>query len=235
MKSSLVVICAVAFFAQGCSVYRPKSAIPSSYTNQVLADVGSPDLLKTYNLLPQKSDDDKAAKIARRNQILTELIYLVDQNYYKFENHFYGSQATFSTGGDAINLGLTAAASVTGTAELKSILSATATGTTGLTTSIEKNFFDQQSRAAVVTQMRALRSSQLALMQDGDHMKAGITVSNAGDKTYSLETGIADVNTYYDAGTVVGALQAIAQAAGAKSTDAEGKGKTNSATPQAIN
>jgi len=72
-------------------------------------------------------------------------------------------------------------------------------------------------------------------MQDGDHMKAGITVSNAGDKTYSLETGIADVNTYYDAGTVVGALQAIAQAAGAKSTDAEGKGKTNSATPQAIN
>jgi hypothetical protein len=87
---------------------------------------------------------------------------LVDQNYYSFENRFYGTQATFSTVSDAANLGLTAASSVIGTAELKSILSATATGATGFKTSVEKNFFDQQSRAAVVSKMRALRATQLS-------------------------------------------------------------------------
>ena len=59
--------------------------------------------------MPQGSTAEQAAKVARRNQILTELIYLVDQNYYSFENHFYGTQATFSTATDFINLGLTAA------------------------------------------------------------------------------------------------------------------------------
>src|SRR5262249_49633432 len=150
-----------------------------------------------------------------------------DQNYYAFENHFYGTQATFTTTADAVNLGLTAAGSVVGAAELKSILSATATGATGFKTSVEKNFFDQQSRAAVVSKMRALRADQLATLEDESHMKGGLT-------KYSLEAGISDVNAYYDAGTIVGALQSIAQEAGAKTTEAAAKQKTNSTKTQSI-
>jgi hypothetical protein len=210
-----------------CSVYRPKAPIPTAYSKQIQADVASTSLRSSYNAMPEGTDGEKAAKVARRNQILSELIYLVDQNYYTFENHFYGSQATFSTAADAANLGLTAAGAVTGTTEIKSILSATATGVTGFRTSVEKNFFDQQSRAAVVTKMRALRATQLATIQDENHMKAGVTA-------YSLEAGISDVNAYFDAGTVVAALQSIAESAGQQTKAAADKQLNNSTKPQLI-
>jgi hypothetical protein len=83
--------------------------------------------------------------------------------------------------------------------------------------------------------MRSSRAAQLAILQDADHMKAGLTVKNAGDKTYSLEAGISDVGAYYEAGTVVGALQSIAEAAGTEASDAKKKQIQNSAAPQAIN
>jgi hypothetical protein len=166
-------------------------------------------------------------KVARRNQILTELIYLVDANYYSFENRFYGSQATTNLAGDAANLGLTAAGTVVGASDLKTILSATATGLTGFKASVDKNFFDQQSRAAIVTKMRALRATERATIEDENHMKAGVS-------EYSLESGIADVNAYYDAGTVVGALQSIAQTSSSESDQAKKKRQANSAKTQAF-
>jgi hypothetical protein len=105
VKSSLVLLAILALAIQGCSLYRPKSAVPSNYIKQISADLGNPDLVKNYDAMPQGTDAETAAKVARRNQILTEMIYLVDQNYYKFESHFYGGQAVFSTAADTANLG----------------------------------------------------------------------------------------------------------------------------------
>ncbi len=227
MNLRFALLTLVAMLGQGCSVYRPKAAIPDSYTKQVQADITASTLLKDYNALPQGTVDEQTTKVGRRNQIIIELLYLVDHNYYAFENRFYGGQATFNTTTDAVNLGLTAASSVTGTAALKSILSAIATGTTGFSASVEKNYFDQQSRAAVVTKMRSLRAVQLSTIQDASHMKAGVTA-------YSLESGFADVAAYFDAGTVVGALQSIAEAAGQDKTKADAQQKTNSSAAQAI-
>jgi len=235
VKLTLLLLSLSTLCIQGCSVYKPKSAVPSGYLKAISDDLSRPDTIQKYNAMPESSDDEIKAKIARRNQLLNEMIYLVDQNYSKFESHFYGGQAAFSTVADAANLGLTGASSVTGTAELKSILSATATATTGFKTSVEKNFFDQQSRAAIVAKMRSLRAAQLATLNDENHMKAGLTVKNAGDKTYSLEAGISDVGAYYDAGTVVGALQSISQSAGTEASGAADKQQKNSAKPQAIN
>lgn len=228
MRFLLSATIALATLTCSCSsVYRPKTVIPTVYKKQIVVDVASPALLKNYNAMPQGTDDEKAAKVSRRNQILTELIYLVDQSYYPFENRFYGTHATFATTADAANLGLTAAGAVTGEAELKSILSATATGVTGMRASIEKNFFDQQTRAAIVTKMRALRATQLAIIQDENHMKAGVT-------NYSLEAGISDVSSYFDAGTVVAALQSIADTAGQQSKAAADKQQENSRRPQKV-
>jgi hypothetical protein len=193
----------------------------------MLSDVSQAELLKQYNAMPEKDDADRAAKVARRNQILNELIFLIDQNYEAFESHFYGSQAALNVGGDFVNLGLTGVTSVTGSAHLKSVLSAIATGTTGLKTSIDKNFFDQQTRAAIVQKMRALRATELATIRDEHHMKAGLT-------DYNLETGLADVFAYYDAGTVVGALQNIAQNAGQEQKNAADQQKLNSAKHQEL-
>jgi hypothetical protein len=58
-------------------------------------------------------------------------------------------------------------------------------------------------------------------------MKAGIT-------EYSLETGFSDVGAYLDAGTVVGALQSIAESAGQDKIAADTKKVSNSQHAQAI-
>jgi len=191
---------AAAFFlVSSCTMYRPKPYIPPNiYRSQYLTDVTSPTLLATYNAMPQDTDAQKQTKVARRNQILQELIALIDQNYAVFESKYYGSDASVNFAGDVVNLGLTGVSSVTGTAHLKSVLSAIATGTTGIKTSYEKNFFDQQTRSAVVQKMRAGRATQLALIQDQNHMKAPVVCPVAGCPDvggvtvtpYSLETGL---------------------------------------------
>jgi len=222
-------------------VYKPKAYIPkSSFKNQYLADVASPTLLQTYNTMPQDSDAHIQAKTMRRNQILQELITLIDENYSVFEDKYYGSDAMVNFAGDAVNLGLTGVSAVTGTAHLKAVLSAIATGTTGIKTSYQKNFFDQQTRSAVVQKMRAGRATQLALIQDQNHMKAPVVcpaagcpvVGGAAVAPYSLETGLSDLAAYYDAGTIIGALQAIAASAGQDQTAAQKKQLANSTAPQ---
>jgi len=64
-------------------------------------------------------------------------------------------------------------------------------------------------------------------MQDEHHMKGNLS-------DYSLETALGDVYSYYDAGTVVGALQNIAQAAGTEQKSAVEQQKVNSTKKQSI-
>ncbi|MGB7945669.1 MAG: hypothetical protein WCF42_20345 [Terriglobales bacterium] len=214
-------------------------------------------MLRDYNNLPQGTDTEKQIKVNRRNQILIELIALIDQSYSGFEDRYYGADATVNFAGDVANLGLTGVSSVTGTAHLKSVLSAIATGTTGIKTSYTKNFYDNQARSAVVQQMRAGRATQLALIQDQDHMKAPVVCpaagcppvpcppaptgcppgSAAGATTYivspySLETGLSDVDKYYQEGTIIGALQSIGVSAGQKQTAAATQQRTNNTAQQ---
>jgi len=246
-RSTHFVTAVACLMIASCTRYKPKSYIPPKlFKAQYLADVSSPTLLQTYNDLPSGTAAEQQAKAQRRNQILTELIALIDQNYSVFEDRYYGSDAMVNFGGDVVNLGLTGVSSVTGTAHLKSVLSAIATGTTGIKTSYEKNFFDQQTRSAVVQKMRASRATQLALIQDQDHMKAPVVcpvagcpvipgVGGAADHTvspYSLETGLSDVEQYYQQGTIIGALQAIALSAGKDQAAAETKQTANSKATQ---
>ena len=215
-------------FLSGCaSMYNPKAPLPSRFDAQIITDVSQPNILQLYNAMPQETDAQAAVKITRRNQILQELIILVDHNYSVFESRYYGSDATVNFAGDLVSLGLTGVSSVTGTAHLKSVLSAVATGTTGIKTSYLKNFYDQQTRSAVVQQMRSSRATELAVLQDANHMKAAVTA-------YSLEAGISDIEAYYKAGTIVGALQSISQSAGTQQATAKAAQAVNSRAPQAI-
>ena len=162
--SSVVMLVACCLLSS-CARYKPKYYVPPSlFKSQYLSDVSSPTLLTDYNALPVVTATDIQFKVNRRNRILMELIALIDQNYSGFEDRYYGSDATINFAGDVANLGLTGVSSVTGTAHLKSVLSAIATGTTGIKTSYEKNFFDQQTRSAVVQQMRAGRATQLTVL-----------------------------------------------------------------------
>lgn len=198
-----------------------------SYRAAIIKELADPNLVSTYDALPSNTQDEKQSKVSRRNHIIREYIWLVDQAYDGFEARYYGAEAGVNWAGDVINLGLTGVSSVTGTAHLKSVLSAIATGTTGIKTSYEKNFFDQQTRSAVVQKMRALRAEQLSILEDEKHLKAGVS-------EYDLQTGINDVGRYFDAGTVIAALQSIAVSAGAQTQAAADKQKVNGTKTQSI-
>lgn len=186
----------------------------------MLAVAESPTLLADYNALPEVTPADLQHKVEVRNQILNDFILLTDQNYNTFESNFFVGQAALSTAADTINIILTEVAAVTGTAHLKSVLASIAGGLTGIRSSYEKNFFQQETRIVIIQKMRAERAKEAALLGDAGHMKAGVL-------DYSLESGLNDVGDYYAAGTLVGALQAIAAGSGVDIQQAIGQTRIN--------
>lgn len=195
----------ILLLSAGCSIYAPKAPLPAAvFSTPFLADLSSPTLFRDYNALSGQ------AQIDRRNQILYEIVWLTDASYGSYEKNFFAGQAYVGTGGDIVNIGLAGVAAVTGTAHLKAVLAVFSSGVTGMRASYEKNFFDQQTRAVIVQKMRSGRLAVLAAIRAG--------MATPG---YSLEQGLMDTSSYFDAGTVIGALVAIAEDSGQQSAAAK--------------
>jgi hypothetical protein len=105
-------------------------------------------------------------------------------------------------GADIATLGLTAASTVVGGAETKTILSAIATGVVGVNASIDKEVFQNNTVQALQLQMRSMRSTAEANLNAG--MKQLI-------KDYPLQNGIRDIVAYYYAGSLNDALIGLVQ------------------------
>jgi hypothetical protein len=189
-------------FLCGCSVYSPKAPFPPSiFSEPYITDLSNPNLIPNYDSMP-----NGPAKIARRNQIVWEVIWLTDESYRKYEASFFTGQAYLSTAGDFSEIALSGAAAVTGTAHLKSVLAAVSGGIVGMGASYQKNFFDQTTRETIVQVMRASRLAKLVEMEQG---------MNSGP-SYTIEWGLRDATDYYDNGTVMGALITISNSSSQK-------------------
>lgn len=184
------------------SIYRPKGAIPTSLlSTPYTADLSQPTLFTSYEALQFGKE-----KIARRNQVLYELIWLTDQQYNSYEASFFSGQSYVGTAADAAVIGMSAAGSVVGAAQIKSILAAASGSVVGLNSSYQKNFFDQATRESIVQVMRSSRMTLLARIETGMTQSSG---------AYTLEDGLLDVGKYYDAGTITGALISISNSSAA--------------------
>ena len=207
MKAIRIVLCVSLLMMTSCSslVYTPKPPLLSTFSTPYVSDLSSPTMIKDFNLMPEGP-----AKIARRNKIVWEIVYLTDSSYRTYESGFFSGQAYVGTAGDIAVLSLDAVAAVTGTAHLKAVLAAISGGVTGVRASYQKNFYDQASRDSIVQTMRANRLAQLAVIQQG--MRTG--------SNYTIEQALLDATDYYDAGTVIGALITINTSASQVSTTA---------------
>jgi hypothetical protein len=154
------------------------------------------------------------ARRAVRNQILSDLQAIIDYNYHSFENGLRGDVAIKNTSVDIITLGLTATATAVGAKEVKTILSAIATGVVGANASVDKNVFQSNTVQALQLEMRKLRSD------------IGLKIKNGMEKAdadYPLQKGIDDIVDYYYAGSITDALLGLVKDTGVaekKSTDA---------------
>jgi hypothetical protein len=140
-----------------------------------------------------------------RNQVLSDLMSTIDYNYHNYEIALRGDKTVKDTAADVVTLGLTAAATAAGGVEIKTILSAIATGVVGVNTSLDKNVFQNNTVQALQLEMRSLRAEREKIL---------ITGMGSTDKVYPLESGIRDVIAYYYDGTVTDALMGLVQTAG---------------------
>jgi hypothetical protein len=191
-------------FCTGCLRVAPKmpKAIGSPTIGYTAQDFEGD--VKSYR------DDVSAGKLgpARtvRDQIVYRVLGQIDAAYGGFELSLSTRRAGAQTAADATQLGLTAAATVTGTTEVKDILAATATAFQGTRLSFDKNFFEEKTTEALVSQMRASRTT----------LKAQIlrNLSRRDVNSYPVDAAWMDLVSYYYAGTIPSALVDIAAKAG---------------------
>jgi hypothetical protein len=212
----LGIISLFTIWTAGCSTNR-----------SIYGGPNKPALLKvknltTFNYTDKKADNyylklynaaaDEPGRKEIRNAILNDLLLMIDHNYDDFEDNLRNDKSTQEWIADLATLGLTAASTVVGGAETKTILSAIATGVVGVNTSLDKEFFQNNTVQALQLQMRAQRATVEAKLDAG--MSASTT-------DYPLQNGVRDVMAYYHAGSVTEALIQLVQNAGDNNSAAQ--------------
>ena len=192
MKKLGLLLCSILLV--GCTHYAPRAPRPLAiYNNAINTEIGNGSWLTNY---------DAAPSVAARNHLISEFVWSCDRNFDRFEVQFYSQQATFDVVGDFLELGFGGAGALLGSAHTKTILAVVATSLIGAKASVDYRWFNSQTRNAIVSEMEALRATQLAVIEQGEALPLA---------KYSLDEGIIDVQAYYQAGTILRALQAINQ------------------------
>jgi len=196
------VLCLAALGIAGCSAMkeRPKNPLKwNAHRDALVEKYSKNDSWYEDYLAAIKANDLTKAKTLR-DQTLYDLIWLVNDRYIPFENSLNSDSATIDTASTVTSLASTTAATITHAPGTKSILAAVSTLVTGTDSAFNSNFFQSKARTAIIAAMRSGRVEVLTKMTTG--------ISQSVDK-YSLGQGLSDVLEYYDAGTVVSAVNTI--------------------------
>jgi hypothetical protein len=151
---------------------------------------------------------DMAGALALRNQIAYRVMGDIEMSYSKFEMSLTTQRAGFETGSDAVQLGMSAAATLVGATDIKNILDASLTAFQGTRTSLDKNFFQEKTTESIISQMRASRKTKQAQL-----------ITNLATRdvsSYPWDAVWIDLVDFYYAGTVPSALVEIASTTGTK-------------------
>lgn len=140
-----------------------------------------------------------------RNTVLNELIILSNRAYIEYEVSIYSTHAVMNTVTDVVVMAAGAGAAAAGGSAAQALGAVTA-AVTGVRASVDKNFFAEQSRIALITKMSALRWRVLEDLQIAMELPIEL---------YPIQAGLIDIQRYVHAGSVLAALQAIVEDSGA--------------------
>lgn len=201
--SSLALSCLVISAMSGCSTLSAGPA-PAFDIDQDIKD------LQTH-YQSATSIIDYYAKGAetkqRRDEFIVGRLTLYNLQYIKYITQYSLSAAQLDSAFDITKLVTDLSITIGGTLHSKAVLGAFSGGLTGAKASIDKNFFEQKTAQVLVSQMNAQRKSALV------PILAGI---NGDVVQYPLAMAIVDLQAYYEAGTLLGALQGIQAEAGTR-------------------
>jgi hypothetical protein len=149
---------------------------------------------------------------AWRNEVVNSQILAIDLQFTSFEQALAKESVGMNTAVDMAVIGLGAATGVVGGETAKSILGVISGGLTGAKGIVDKDVFYSKTMPVLLTQMEAQRKVQLV------KIRTGLTVDA---NRYPLSEALVDVEEYYKAGSIPGALQGIAEQSGAAGQGAD--------------
>lgn len=182
----------------------PDRSVHSAAELQSLDKFFLPDVVTTY----QDKATDPDEQRAYRDEIINSRLRAIDLRFTEFEKALTKDMAAINVGTDWAVIGLGAAGALVGSTTTKSILAAISGGLTGAKGAIDKNLFYSKTLPALFAQMDAMRKSVLLRIRKA---------MRDGTADYPLEQALIDVDDYYNAGTIPGAIVGVTATAGAES------------------
>jgi len=188
----------------GCSLRYAGAPTPSYNVDDDLAQ-----LADQFKVSSSVSEYYKIASPTQkdRNKVISGRLVMIDIQYLKWLRTMTADQQLLNTSTDALVISLSLEAMITGGDTAKAVLSALAAGVTGVKTSIDKHYYYDKTMPALASAMNAQRKTVLVQIING---------MNKPLEEYSFEQGLSDLNDYYQAGTLMGAVTAIQADAGVK-------------------
>jgi hypothetical protein len=150
--------------------------------------------------------------VAQRNNFITERMFAMDLEYSTYFARLTKERQLGGLAGDLTLLGLTATSTVVPVVATKNILSAASTAVTGAKTSVDEDVYVSQTIQILQSQMEASRLNVRNRIMGNLQLPLD---------QYSGWQGLSDLEDYYRAGTVAGALEALAAATGSNSQQAK--------------
>jgi hypothetical protein len=148
-----------------------------------------------------------------RNEVLEARIEDMNLQFTRFEQSLYEQGIGFGVGTDWIVLALSGAGAVV-TGGASNALSAASAGVTGARSAYGKDVLYDKTLPVIIAQMVAQRQTVLVRIREGE---------TQGANAYPLTRGLADLEEYYNAGTIPGAISNLAINVGAQSKEAQEK------------
>ena len=154
-----------------------------------------------FDHLYEKARSDMEA----RDRLLRQLLLLTDLYYQDYRESLYAMTSGTDFIGSAVITGMNAVSTISGGEQFKTLIAAVTTGFSGVKTEFSRSILMDKTLQAVFKQMDASRAQmnariQLSLKKSGSKAKLGM---------YPVDEALRDVVAYYNAGTLVGALEAI--------------------------
>jgi hypothetical protein len=138
-----------------------------------------------------------------RDQLIYRLILMCDYRFSRYEADLVLGKATRDTFVDLAVLGLTSAAALTTPGQATQILAAISGGLIASRATIEKNFYQNQAQPVLLRKMKVLRQQKLVSIT--------LRMQKYDVDVYPVARALIDILDYYNRGTMLGALQAIAE------------------------
>ncbi|HYL97968.1 MAG TPA: hypothetical protein VEZ90_03355 [Blastocatellia bacterium] len=150
-----------------------------------------------------------------RDGMINRIRVDIEMNYKDYEAKLFSGTELGETAGDFLAAGLTLASTITNGARVKTVISAVATAVQADRLSVDKNFFRQKTIETILSKMQANRETVKQHVID--------SMLNSGVDKYTFEEAWVDLVDFFYAGTLQGAIQALAEDAGKDAVDQKAK------------